>query len=68
MKPATTTEESREQGRAALTVSRYGRTRFWAVTDPAGELVCVCVYKKGAQAVASHLGDGQRFGARQVDR
>jgi hypothetical protein len=37
-----------------LTVERYRKTRFWAVYD-AGELVCVTVYKKGANAVKARL-------------
>jgi hypothetical protein len=32
----------------------YGR-RFWAVYDSAGQLVCLCVYKKGAQEVIRRL-------------
>jgi len=65
--PTATTAADRNQGGAgALTVSRYGRTRFWAVTDQAGELVCV--YKKGALAVASYLDNRQRFRARQEER
>lgn len=37
-----------------LTVERYRKTRFWAVYDCA-ELVCVTVYKKGANAVKERL-------------
>jgi len=37
------------------TVERYRKTRFFAVRDPAGTLVCVCVYKRGANAVAELL-------------
>jgi hypothetical protein len=37
-----------------ITVERYRKTRFWAVYD-AGELVCVTVYKKGANAVKARL-------------
>ena len=37
-----------------FTVERYRKTRFWAVYD-AGELVCVTVYKKGANAVKARL-------------
>ena len=36
------------------TCARHGR--FWAVTDAAGQLVCVAVYKKGAQEVLRRLG------------
>jgi hypothetical protein len=38
-----------------VTVSKYGHTRFWAVHDGAGELICVCVYKRGALEVARRL-------------
>ena len=31
--------------------------RNWAVYDPAGELVCVTVYKKGAQTAADLLNE-----------
>lgn len=37
----------------AFTITRYGR--FWAVRDVAGELVCLCVYKRGAVEVARRL-------------
>lgn len=37
------------------TVSRYKRTRFWAVRSCDGELICVCVYKRGAREVARRL-------------
>ena len=39
------------------TVSRYNRSRFWAVHDAAGELICVCVYKRGALEVARLLAE-----------
>jgi hypothetical protein len=39
-----------------MIVARYKRTRFWAVYDAAGTLICVCVYKKGAEEVARRLG------------
>jgi hypothetical protein len=32
-----------------MTVERYKRTRLWAVYDANGALICICVYKKGAQ-------------------
>ncbi|HOW64227.1 MAG TPA: hypothetical protein P5186_16175 [Candidatus Paceibacterota bacterium] len=38
-----------------FTVTRYGHSRFWAVRDSAGDLVCVCVYKRGATEVARRL-------------
>lgn len=43
-----------------ITVERYRKTRFWAVYD-AGELVCVTVYKKGANAVKERLVEGLRL-------
>lgn len=36
-------------------IARYKRTRFWGVYRQDGELVCVCVYKKGAQTVIEAL-------------
>lgn len=42
-----------------ITIQRYRKTRFWAVYD-AGELVCVTVYKKGANAVKARL-EGARL-------
>ena len=30
--------------------------RFWAVTDAAGQLICLTVYRKGAQEVLRRLG------------
>ncbi|HOW68822.1 MAG TPA: hypothetical protein P5186_29380 [Candidatus Paceibacterota bacterium] len=38
-----------------FTVTRYGQGRFWAVRDTTGELVCVCVYKRGAVEVIRRL-------------
>ncbi len=38
-----------------ITVAKYGQSRFWAVLDDAGQLVCVCVYKRGAGEVARRL-------------
>lgn len=37
-----------------MTILRYG-SRYWAVYDQAGELVCVCVYRKGAREVVRRL-------------
>jgi hypothetical protein len=38
-----------------FTITRHRHSRYWAVHDPAGELVCVCVYKRGAVEVARRL-------------
>jgi hypothetical protein len=35
-------------------MARYGNTRFWALYD-GDELVCVTLYKRGAQAVQQRL-------------
>jgi hypothetical protein len=40
--------------RAKLTVERYRRTRFWGLYE-AGVLLCVTVYKKGAEAVKTRI-------------
>lgn len=37
-----------------MTITKWGR--FWAVTDAAGVLVCLCVYKRGALEVVRRLG------------
>jgi hypothetical protein len=34
------------------------RKRFWEVRDPAGELVCLTVYKRGAEEVRRRLLNG----------
>ena len=39
-----------------MTITRYKRTRFWAVYDASGSLICICVYKKGAEEVLRRLG------------
>ena len=38
-----------------VTVTKHGRTRFWAVRDGDGDLIWVCVYKRGALEVARRL-------------
>ena len=43
--------------RAELTVARYRRTRFWGLYE-AGVLLCVTVYKKGAEAVKTRIERG----------
>ena len=39
----------------AMTITRYGNTRYWAVYASDGALICVCVYRKGAQEVVRRL-------------
>lgn len=36
-----------------MKITRYGR--FWAVYDGENVLVCLCVYKKGAEEVLRRL-------------
>jgi hypothetical protein len=36
-----------------MTIRKYGR--YWALYDDADELVCVCLYKKGAAEVLRRL-------------
>jgi hypothetical protein len=40
---------------SSITIAKHGRTRFWAVRDADGELICICVYKRGALEVARRL-------------
>jgi hypothetical protein len=40
---------------ATYTIKR--RDRHWAVIDPAGALVCLTVYKRGAEEVVRRLGN-----------
>ena len=42
----------------SITVSRHKHTRFWAVRTADGELICVCVYRRGALEVARRLEAG----------
>jgi hypothetical protein len=34
-----------------MRIEKYGNTRYWAVVDTIGTLVCLCVYRKGAVEV-----------------
>lgn len=38
-------------------IAKYG-SRYWAVLAPAGELVCVTLYRKGAEEVCRRLSHG----------
>jgi len=37
-----------------MTIERY-KARFWALLDQDGTLICVCVYRKGAEEVRRRL-------------
>jgi len=38
-----------------VTIRRYKGGRYWGLYDAAGALVCLCVYKKGAEEVRRRL-------------
>ena len=37
------------------TIEKEKKSRWWKVLDPAGELVCLTVYRKGAREVVRRL-------------
>jgi hypothetical protein len=41
--------------RPGYIIRKRDRSWFWEVIDPAGELVCVTVYKRGAAEVVRRL-------------
>jgi len=43
-----------------LRIERYRRTRFWGLYE-SGELLCVTVYKKGAETVKMRIERGEPF-------
>lgn len=38
-----------------MTIMKYRGGKYWAVLDEQGVLICLCVYKKGAQEVVRRL-------------
>jgi hypothetical protein len=42
-----------------MRIARYQHSRFWAVWDGDGTLVCLCVYKRGALEVVRRLTRGE---------
>ena len=40
---------------AGYTILKKPATRWWEVIDPAGELVCLTVYRRGATEVVRRL-------------
>jgi hypothetical protein len=46
---------SRFRGENAVQIERYRKTRYWTVLDATGTLVCLCVYRKGAEEVVRRL-------------
>ena len=45
-----------------FTLTKHGHSRFWAVRDSDGQLVCVCVYRRGAQEVIRRLEEAEPRG------
>ena len=43
------------RGESRYTVRKREDTRWWEVLDPAGELVCLTVYRRGAREVVRRL-------------
>jgi hypothetical protein len=50
-----------------MRIEKYGKTRFWAVYDTNNELICICVYFKGAREVLRRL-QGQKTSHVREDR
>jgi hypothetical protein len=46
-----------------MRIERYGNTRYWAVRDRDGSLICLCVYKRGALEVLRRLQGWEQEGA-----
>lgn len=38
-----------------FTIIKQTKSRWWEVRDPAGELVCLAVYRRGAREVVRRL-------------
>ncbi len=51
----TDAEQDCARGEDAMRIARYRNTRYWAVIDTEGTLVCLCVYRKGALEVVRRL-------------
>jgi hypothetical protein len=53
--PAATNEED-----TGFRVEKREGTRWWKVLDPAGELVCLTVFRRGAREVAHRLNAAEK--------
>ncbi len=53
--PLSDAEQDYARGGDAMRIARYRNTRYWAVIDTEGTLVCLCVYRKGALEVVRRL-------------
>ncbi len=49
------TEPTTAPEQTGYRIGRYKGHRYWAVVDPAGTLVCLTVYKRGAEEVVRRL-------------
>jgi hypothetical protein len=59
-----TRERKRRRDYNGYTIDRYPASeRHWALYDPDGELVCLTVYKRGAEEVVRRLRTGNAAGA-----
>jgi hypothetical protein len=43
------------EDRPRYVIKKRERSRFWEVIDPAGELVCLTAYKRGAKEIVRRL-------------
>ena len=49
------TPQQNSEQQPGYKVKKYGSSRYWAVVDAAGALMCVTVYKRGAEEVVRRL-------------
>ena len=42
-------------GDNVMRIVRYGKTQYWAMLDVDSTLICLCVYRKGAEEVVRRL-------------
>jgi hypothetical protein len=45
------------------TIIKQKKSRWWEVRDPAGEFVCLTVYRRGAREAVRRLDGGERMAA-----
>jgi hypothetical protein len=48
------------EANTGYTVVKREDTRWWKVIDPAGELVCLTVFRRGAREVARRLNEAEK--------
>jgi hypothetical protein len=42
-------------GNHVMRIEPYGQTKYWALLDTEGTLICLCIYRKGAGEVVRRL-------------